>query len=291
MKYTLDSSALNQPGQPFIAIVGCGGTGGFVAEGVCRLLGDRPATLVLVDPDRVEPHNLRRQAFYGHDLGKFKSQVIADRLTRNYGREIAYSVYPYSNDIHRPMFGGAYGGRTGIIIGCVDNPAARKSIADEAEGLWWIDAGNSDNSGQVLIGNTKLDGTSLQASFHEDAGICVRLPMPTVQAPELLMPLPVAVAPPIDCAEAVDLGGQSPVINEVMASLVKQFVHRLLAGTLSWMGLYVDLDLGTLRPVEADPAVVARMTGVPKKNLVTSVGLERRPPCPRCGRLDCRGAA
>ena len=45
-------------------MVGTGGTGGFVAEGLCRLFQGREATIVLVDHDRVEPHNLLRQNFY-----------------------------------------------------------------------------------------------------------------------------------------------------------------------------------------------------------------------------------
>lgn len=46
-----------------IVLVGCGGTGGFLAEAICRLLIGRRARLFLVDLDRVEPHNVARQAF------------------------------------------------------------------------------------------------------------------------------------------------------------------------------------------------------------------------------------
>ncbi|MCK4783123.1 MAG: ThiF family adenylyltransferase, partial [Desulfobacteraceae bacterium] len=74
-------------------VVGCGGTGSFVAEGLCRILGsDHP--LLLIDHDRVEPHNLRRQNYFEQDVGKFKSQALAERLALRYGRRIAYSVYP-----------------------------------------------------------------------------------------------------------------------------------------------------------------------------------------------------
>jgi tRNA A37 threonylcarbamoyladenosine dehydratase len=46
-----------------IVLVGCGGTGGFFAEALARLLVGRRAALFLVDPDRVGPENLGRQAF------------------------------------------------------------------------------------------------------------------------------------------------------------------------------------------------------------------------------------
>ena len=67
MPYYLDNEFLLD--NPWITVVGCGGTGGFVAEGLCRLFQGREATIVLVDHDRVEPHNLLRQNFYGRGCG------------------------------------------------------------------------------------------------------------------------------------------------------------------------------------------------------------------------------
>ena len=81
MPYYLDNTFLL--GNPWITVVGCGGTGGFVAEGLCRLFQGREATIVLVDHDRVEPHNLLRQNFYADDVGRFKSEALADRLAKS----------------------------------------------------------------------------------------------------------------------------------------------------------------------------------------------------------------
>ena len=80
MPYYLDNAFLLD--NPWITVVGCGGTGGFVAEGLCRLFQGREANIVLVDHDRVEPHNLLRQNFLQGDVGKFKSQALADRLAQ-----------------------------------------------------------------------------------------------------------------------------------------------------------------------------------------------------------------
>ena len=93
MPYYLDNAFLLD--NPWITVVGCGGTGGFVAEGLCRLFQGREATIVLVDHDRVEPHNLLRQNFYPEDVGKFKSQALADRLARAYRCPVGYSVYAF----------------------------------------------------------------------------------------------------------------------------------------------------------------------------------------------------
>ena len=103
MPYYLDNAFLLD--NPWITVVGCGGTGGFVAEGLCRLFQGRDATIVLVDHDRVEPHNLLRQNFYAEDVGKFKSQALADRLARAYRRPVGYSVYAFREDDSQPRWG------------------------------------------------------------------------------------------------------------------------------------------------------------------------------------------
>lgn len=262
MEYRISTHEMREAGG--ITVVGCGGTGGFVAEGICRLLGDRETPLLLVDHDRVEPHNLRRQAFYQHDVGKFKSQALAERLCRLYGRQILYSVYPFTPDTITDVFMKRNYARdpNGLIIGCVDNAQARQAIQDGIRGWsWWIDAGNGEHSGQVLIGNIK-DPEHLTGAFDPDAGTVNRLPMPTLQEPALLIPPTAPVAQDMDCAEAVEANLQSPVVNQSMASLVLQFISKLLEGKLTWMGAYIDLDAGTLRPIQAEPKTVARMVGV-----------------------------
>src|SRR4030042_2681916 len=90
-----------------ILVVGCGGTGGFVAEGLCRMLAGARFDLVLVDHDRVEQRNLHRQNFYSEDLDKFKPQALAERLARKFGRPAGYSVNPFQLIESRP----------GLVIG------------------------------------------------------------------------------------------------------------------------------------------------------------------------------
>jgi tRNA A37 threonylcarbamoyladenosine dehydratase len=55
MTYTV---SLANNDRPKLVVVGCGGTGSLVAEGLCRLLINNDLTLMLVDFDRVESHNL-----------------------------------------------------------------------------------------------------------------------------------------------------------------------------------------------------------------------------------------
>lgn len=57
--FKLDNSFTQRPFT--VIVVGCGGTGAFVTEGLCRFLPPE-ANLILVDHDRVEERNLIRQS-------------------------------------------------------------------------------------------------------------------------------------------------------------------------------------------------------------------------------------
>lgn len=255
-----------------IVVVGCGGTGGFLAEAIGRLLIGRSAQLYLVDPDRVEPHNLLRQAFVKDDQNRFKAEVLAERLSHHFGREIGYSVQPYDRDLHAQVFGKGRS-RLNLLVGCVDNAAARRALAatlDEPIGsygyphprpsVWYLDAGNGRNSGQVLLGNvTRPEG--LRGAFERENGLCRALPAPSLQRPDLL-DAPPQPTPALDCAEAVAQDEQGATINQIIAAIAASYLEKLLAGTCAWMASYVDLDDGTLRCVHADPHTVAALVGL-----------------------------
>jgi len=248
-----------------VTVIGCGGTGAFVADGLCRLLPPY-ARLALVDHDRVEERNLSRQDFFRDELGQFKSEALAKRLSRKYDRAIAYGIFPVAlTQLNYP----------GLVIGCVDNGLARRNIAERLSerssltwvggysmsvprelqrgpqpetGFWWVDAGSGENYGQIIIGNSK------GAGFNLDRNICYTLPLPTLQRPELLAQAP-------QQRGCVDLAEQGPTINRTMASLVLEVVRKLIDGTCSWMQLYCDMESGTLQPVLATPEAVDRLIG------------------------------
>ena len=235
---------------PAIIVAGCGGTGGFVADGLVRML-PLNINLILIDMDRVEERNLNRQSFTNTDIGLYKSEALAKRLAGKYQRPVQYSVLPVgAADLPR-----------GIVVGCVDNGLARQAIADRIhDSQWWVDSGNGRNFGQVLIGNSKVE--KLRPSFTHD--LCVRLPLPTIQQPALLTQVPKQRS----CAEAVAADDQSPTINQAMGALVLEAVRRIIEGNCPWMQLYLDLGAGTLTPTMAAPEVVSRLTRIRISKLI-----------------------
>jgi len=258
--------------EALVTIAGLGGTGAFLAEDLARLfsvhLGWR-VRLHLVDMDRVEPHNEQRQAFHRRDRGQYKAQVIAERLVRQFPIEVSLSLAPYDHQRDAP-WPQRMEERPGLalVIGCVDNAAARRELARTIEsarygsGVWWLDLGNGPASGQIYLGNA-LRAEALRDAFDPVARTCRALPAPSLQAPELLE-APAAPLPALDqdCAEAQVVGDQEPFVNRTIAALGLTMVARLCQRRLTWRATYFDLEVGTLRYLHADPHDVARLVGV-----------------------------
>ena len=265
MSYRLDTPFMAD--NPRITVVGCGGTGGFVAEALCRLYIGRQAEIVLVDHDRVEAHNLLRQNFLPPDVGRHKSETLAKRLCESYGRAVGYIVRPFQKEENYTYPGiGRY--NPGVMIGCVDNARARREMDEclkNRPSLWLIDAGNGKNWGQVLIGNRPNGSRDYRDAFKKD--ICHQLPSPAAQRPDLLTTTP-EEPPDIDCAAALDLLDQDPTINQMMAMMVVQVVRRMAANDCPHMSLDLDLEQGTMTPMYATPENVSRITGVEIQDLV-----------------------
>ena len=221
MPYYLEQrpSCWTTPGSPWWAAAG---TGGFVAEGLCRLFQGRDATIVLVDHDRVEPHNLLRQNFYPADVGQFKSKALADRLSQAYNR--SRGLLGLSLPRRSPSI-------TAAAIPASPPTTAWSSAAPTTppqEGRWPSACRETPAAGsstpvttptgdRSLVGNVAHRIRLEEPPFTGDT--CLLAPAPTLQRPDLLTAI--STRPPdVDCAAALDLTDQDPTINQMMASLV-----------------------------------------------------------------------
>jgi PRTRC genetic system ThiF family protein len=237
-----------------IYVVGCGGTGSFLVPHLCRLANwfdaaGKQISITLIDFDRIESKNLYRQNFCQAELGYNKAQALAVRYKAMFPNlkigAIEHQVSAISLDRSTPT----------VVIGCVDNAAARKSIEElmieysslMAHGFsqipcWWIDCGNDYTHGQVVIGNwysVELDDYILEPAT------CTTLPLPTIQYPELL--LQIDENETLSCAEQALLSGQSLNLNSQMAIAAGEMVHQLLNSQLKRMQVEVDIFRGSMK--------------------------------------------
>lgn len=137
-----------------VVIVGCGGTGSILAEHVCRMIKgfNRDLMIVLFDGDVVEEANITRQNFQPHEIGANKAEALALRLAGQFAIPVAANAEHITSEILN-----GYRERT-LFISCTDTLQSRRVLAETGKAMaandLWIDTGNEQHHGQVIIGNT-----------------------------------------------------------------------------------------------------------------------------------------
>lgn len=208
-----------------ITIVGVGGTGAQVARIVGRMAYDMQRSrqyapqIVLIDPDTVEEKNVGRQLFSPSLLGKNKAECVGRMLNLALGLDVRWIPDHVDATRHYDRYGG------NLVISCVDNHEARKELQRVNGTL--LGSGNDVDSGQVCIGNT--DDPDLMRRFIDGRdGKYPYLPKEGLLFPELLQPEPPRPTPPVSCGEMIAEGSQHLLINDMMATIVGQYVYKLL---------------------------------------------------------------
>jgi hypothetical protein len=227
-------------GPLLVIVVGAGGTGARVVPPLTQMLR-RGDSVAIIDHDIVEDRNLLRQHFAARDIGRPKAAVLAERYRKD-GIALGSFQTRLTPENANDTLGAVYNalcvapGQPGravagvVVIGCVDNAAARRGMQalntchpniGAPEGAW-IDVGNEMRGGQVLL---TLNSWPLKAagavSFPPS-----RCQMNTIgQAmPQLLRDRPDETE---SCGERIDL--QTVQVNHMASSMV--------INTLSWLML------------------------------------------------------
>lgn len=244
-----------------VVVVGAGGTGSALLPRLMQLhfamkeLGHPGGLQVTVyDDDIVSKANIGRQCFFPQDVGQYKSSLIVNRLNQCWGTswEAVPKKVKKSDRINAD-----------IIIGCVDSRKGRAAIigAVSSYHCYYIDAGNNENSGQVVIGE-----------LCEGSRKKIRLPHVADLFPDMVDVELDAKDDKPSCSVAEALQKQSLVINNTMANEIFNLLWMLVRnGKLNYSGKFVNLETGVARPIALDTDVWARMgyiaPGLEKKKL------------------------
>ena len=257
-------------------VVGAGGTGSFVIPALARLIfelrqqDNKPVAMLIVDPDVVESGNIPRSNFCAAEVGTFKAQTLAERVTMAWGLETKFSCDKFDAEKHLKESASDYRSLT-VIVGCVDNYLARRDIhnaidrfrgyrSSDAPNHWWIDGGNGRSSGQVLLGsNTK--GIKPEQHFA-GTSICRSLPAPSLIHPDLLAEettAPETARPEsLSCPDRIRLGEQSLNINQrVAVEMAEMLTAMFLTRSLKRFASYFDLESGAGRSLYCTSEQVA----------------------------------
>ena len=150
-----------------VDLVGCGGNGSIMMSCLASInsaliaLGKPGLNVTAYDDDEVSEANLGRQLFAPADLYCNKADVLVTRFNRIFGTEWTSVPEKYK-----------FNPQTNIIISCTDNTESRKYIgrmfkaehkspagygeADEKKNYYWLDLGNTQTSGQAVLGSKTI---------------------------------------------------------------------------------------------------------------------------------------
>ena len=241
-------------------VVGAGGTGSFVVPALARLIFElkqqqnKSAEILIVDPDVVENGNIPRSNFCFAEVGRYKAQTLAERVSMAWGIETSFSCERFDAEKHLKGSTTDYRSLT-IIVGCVDNFMARREMhraldefrtyGDQSR-VWWIDGGNGKTSGQVLLGS--ITKPLKPEQYFTGTSICRALPAPSLQHPDLLQPEKIEAMSNASCPERVRLGEQGLNVNQRVAiEMAEMLSSMLLTRTLKRYAVYFDLETGIAR--------------------------------------------
>jgi PRTRC genetic system ThiF family protein len=190
--------------------------------------GQHAPELMLVDPDRVEPHNVGRQLFTVADCGAYKAETLARRFSFALGLPVRWIAEPF--DAHR------HADRQTLLCGAVDNHLARQQLcqASQLYDIVYIDAGNAHQSGQVVVGNSDNAERILNTIGQLQQRHCAWLPHVGLVFPSILEPeqstsaVSNGTATTASCARAVEFGDQHILVNDAIATVAAHYSYTLL---------------------------------------------------------------
>lgn len=227
-----------------IHLAGVGGNGAQMAACLARLdiairaLGHPHGLFVhAFDPNVVTESNVGRQLFSPSDIGASKAIITITRINHFYGLDWDASASKMEEYWERRV---QNRGRDGdILVSCVDSRAARRTIHDHvfAGGRYsyWLDLGNSDHDGQVVLGEPPKTGRELPASANS------RLPCVTELYPELLDSAKKETNEQ-SCSVRISLASQGLFVNDFAVRNAAQLLYELFShGGLSHQGVIFNL--------------------------------------------------
>lgn len=211
-----------------VNLIGAGGTGSKVLTALMEMshslteLGHPGLQVRLWDDDIITEANLGRQRFAPSETGLYKSVALINRVNRFMGTNWKSETQKFERN--------ALGGlpenvKATIYITCVDNVQARFDIAEMLKAMskrrmnrdepkYWLDFGNSQQTGQVIL-STIGEIKQPQSEKYETVA---SLPMVTDEFGELLKQSEQSDDTP-SCSLAEALEKQDLYINATLAQM------------------------------------------------------------------------
>ncbi len=242
-----------------VNLVGAGGTGSQVLTCLARLdvtlraLGHPGLHVTLYDPDEVTEANIGRQLFSDTEFGLNKAVCLISRVNNFFGNnwKAMPELFPKLAK-HASEFNLA-----NITITCTDNVQSRLDMwnflkpvssniksTDYKTVLYWMDFGNSQTTGQVIIGTVPERITQPKSKLFA-----------TVESLKVITEYTQYNSENRDesgpsCSLAEALHKQDLFINSTLAQLGCNIFWKMFRqGTIEHHGLFLNLDTMKVNPI------------------------------------------
>lgn len=239
-----------------VAVIGVGGTGSLMLSRLARIdfalkqLGHVGLHVIAYDDDRVESHNVGRQNFTPHDIGEFKSTCLISKINRAFN--LLWEGVPCRASFNH------YDLASNIIISCTDSSKSRieladylkfqtKAMAEYSTIYYWLDMGNTRDTGQFILGTVCEDQTQDNINGYN---IVTKLKNVLEVFPNLETN-DTEVIQGAGCSYKDKLNEQSLFINDVLTSHASDLIFNCLYHKeISAQGGFVNLSSGHVRPLK-----------------------------------------
>jgi PRTRC genetic system ThiF family protein len=256
-----DNDLLNPTNPIEVNLIGAGGTGSQVLTALARMnhalteLNHAGLSVRLWDDDLVMEANLGRQLFAESELGLHKSVALINRVNRFFGTNWKAETQRFEKDNLGKLQSNM---QSTIYISCVDTVQSRFDIAEILNELkvsknyyrnqpkYWMDFGNSQYSGQVLLSTI---GNIRQPSSEKYQAI-ENLPFVTEEFGELLKVSELEDDTP-SCSLAEALEKQDLFINSTLAQMGSSLLWNLFRNGLTEnRGFFLNLKNFHSQPIK-----------------------------------------
>lgn len=251
---------LLNPTNPIIVnLIGAGGTGSQVLTALARInyalvsMGHPGLFVRVFDDDTVSQANLGRQLFASAEVGLYKANALVNRINRFFGTDWKAICERYGNSFGEREW------KAAITLSCVDTVAARFDIAGALKQqakktnhhyrnspIYWIDFGNSRDSGQVILATV----ADIRQPASKKYKTVSSLPFVTDEYANLLTVSEATDDTP-SCSLAEALGKQDLFVNSCLANLGASLLWQMFKeGMLFNRGFFMNLKDFRTQPLK-----------------------------------------
>lgn len=232
-----------------VIVVGAGGTGSALLGKLYQMsatvskLGGSTIDVCVFDDDTVSDANIGRQAFYPFDIGRNKAEVLVERFNQLGVTRWGFSPTKFTVENAKQVASRNY--YCGVVIfGCVDNAAGRIEMHEALNSFKnciYIDAGNSNRSGHVVVGVNATIGKN--KVYYPSVYDLFKTQLDNWQPVE-----------GDSCSHEASIRKQDFGLNDSMALYSTQVLWQLIRhGECAYQSLNVDLESGLVKPFGVDP--------------------------------------